>query len=66
VRFALSSCGTWRLLDGIFDHTLFYNNIVNWFEVTEDAEDQAFVDDLLLWWNRQVFGHEAVLNYSPQ
>ncbi|KAF8440992.1 hypothetical protein L210DRAFT_3399936, partial [Boletus edulis BED1] len=53
VRFALSSCGTWRLLDGIFDHTLFYNNIiVNWFEVTEDAEDQSFVDDLLLWWNR--------------
>lgn len=52
LRFALSSCGMWRLVDGLFDHAVFYHNIVGWFEGTEDPADKMFVDDLLLWWNR--------------
>ncbi|KAF8130988.1 hypothetical protein EV363DRAFT_1331056 [Boletus edulis] len=66
VRFALSSCGTWRVVDGIFNHSQFYNSIVNWFEDTEDAEEKAFVDNLLLWWNRKIFGREGVTDYAPQ
>ncbi|KAH0825709.1 hypothetical protein J3R83DRAFT_10041 [Lanmaoa asiatica] len=52
LRFALSSCGTWRLVDGLFDHAVFYHNIVRWFEETEGSTEKAFVSDLLLWWNR--------------
>ena len=39
-------------MDGIFNHSKFYNAIVKWFEDTGNAEERAFVDDLLLWWNR--------------
>ncbi|KAH0832176.1 hypothetical protein J3R83DRAFT_13091 [Lanmaoa asiatica] len=63
-RFALSSCGSWRLVDELFDHLGFYNTVINWFEVTENAEEKAFVDDLWWWWNRKVFGREAVINYA--
>ncbi|KAI9566124.1 hypothetical protein HD554DRAFT_2174837 [Boletus coccyginus] len=67
VRFALSSCGTWRLVDELFNHRDFYNAIIRWFEEEmEDVEERAFVDGLLLWWNREAFGRKAVLEYNPQ
>lgn len=52
LRFALSSCGSWWLVDGLFDHTQIYKNIVNWFEDIKDLEDRKFVDNLWWWWNR--------------
>ncbi|KAF8419799.1 hypothetical protein L210DRAFT_3615596 [Boletus edulis BED1] len=66
LRFALSSCGAWKPRDDLFDYPTFYNNILKWFQITDDADEQVFVNDLLLWWNRQIFGRQAVLNYSPQ
>ncbi|KAN0094633.1 hypothetical protein V8E55_002920 [Tylopilus felleus] len=53
LRFTLSSCGTWRLVDGLFDHAVFYHNIVQWFEETEGSAEKVFINDLLLWWNRK-------------
>ena len=52
LRFALSSCGTWRITDGEFDYNTFYNNIVDFFENTETPGEDKFIRDLLLWWNR--------------
>lgn len=52
LQFALSSCGTWRLVDGLFDHAVFYHNIVQWFEEMEGSAEKTFINDLLLWWNR--------------
>ncbi|KAH0826949.1 hypothetical protein J3R83DRAFT_4576 [Lanmaoa asiatica] len=49
VQFALSSCGTWRLVDELFNHQDFYNTIIRWFKEMEDAEEKAFVDGLILW-----------------
>ncbi|KAF8121428.1 hypothetical protein EV363DRAFT_1457848 [Boletus edulis] len=66
LRFALSDCGAWRNTDCLFNHVDFYNSIARWFEEVDDAEDKAFVEDLLLWWNREVFGVEAVTAYAPQ
>ncbi|KAF8131920.1 hypothetical protein EV363DRAFT_1449624 [Boletus edulis] len=66
LQFALSSCGAWKPRDDLFDYPTFYNNILKWFQITDDSDEQAFVNDLLLWWNQQIFGRQAVLNYSPQ
>ncbi|KAF8121234.1 hypothetical protein EV363DRAFT_1186974 [Boletus edulis] len=52
LQFALSSCGSWRLVDGLFDHMKFYDNIVSWFEDTRDVKEKKFVDKLLWWWNK--------------
>ena len=49
--FALSSCGSWRPVDCLFDHMKFYNNILQWFEDIIDAEEKQFIDDLLMWWD---------------
>ena len=51
MHFVLSSCGAWKVRDDLFDYPAFYNNVVRWFEITDSTEEQAFVDDLLLWWN---------------
>lgn len=51
LRFALSSCGSWRPVDCLFDHMKFYNNILQWFEDIIDAEEKQFIDDLLMWWD---------------
>ena len=52
LRFALSNCGTWRIIDGEFDYDAFYNNIVDFFENTETLQEKRFIRDLLIWWNR--------------
>lgn len=51
LRFAASNAGSWRLVDSEFDHVEFYNEIVDYFEVTPGARAQARVDNLLQWWN---------------
>ncbi|KAI9570979.1 hypothetical protein HD554DRAFT_2241052 [Boletus coccyginus] len=56
LRFALSSCGSWTVVDGIFNTDEFYNTIMEWFEGAEQEEDKKYVAELLLWWNRMVFG----------
>ncbi|KIM65580.1 hypothetical protein SCLCIDRAFT_112399 [Scleroderma citrinum Foug A] len=54
LRFALSSCGSWRIVDGEFNYDDFYNNIIDFFENTGTAGEKKVIQDLLLWWNRSV------------
>ncbi|KAI5982079.1 hypothetical protein EDD15DRAFT_2203313 [Pisolithus albus] len=66
LRFALSSCGAWRVVDGEFNYEDFYNNIIDFFEDAETPDDKNYIRELLLWWNRKIFGRSKVLEYSTQ
>lgn len=52
VRFALSSSATFTRSDTTTDSERFYNSLL---EFLEDPDESAEVDNLLVWWNRQVF-----------
>ncbi|KAG1808225.1 uncharacterized protein BJ212DRAFT_1303104 [Suillus subaureus] len=64
--FALSSASSWWIMDDDFNSEVFYNHIVDFFELppTQDAANE--VDDILLWWNHKVFGRKYVSVYHPQ
>ncbi|KAG2754551.1 hypothetical protein P692DRAFT_201703947 [Suillus brevipes Sb2] len=66
LRFALSSCGSWRNVDDDFEHDQFYIYIVDYFENPPTPTAKASVDALLVWWNRKVFGPRSMSTYSPQ
>ncbi|KAG1893608.1 uncharacterized protein F5891DRAFT_962684, partial [Suillus fuscotomentosus] len=66
LRFALSSSGSWRVVDDEFNNQEFYDNIVDYLELPPTPEAAKEVDDLLLWWNRKVFGQKHVSDYRPQ
>ncbi|KAI9572485.1 hypothetical protein HD554DRAFT_2036058 [Boletus coccyginus] len=57
LRFALSNCGSWRIIDGEFNYHHFYNNIIAFFEQAETPKEKKFIQDLLFWWNRWRFIH---------
>jgi len=59
LRFALPSVTAWRGVDIDFDHNEFYTSIIDHFEVTPGPRTQAGVQELLAWWNEQVFGHTS-------
>ncbi|KAI0055415.1 hypothetical protein BV25DRAFT_1815634 [Artomyces pyxidatus] len=52
VRFALSSSSIFSRTDTVTDSERFYNSVL---ELFEDPDEQNEVDDLLVWWNRQIF-----------
>ncbi|KAI5984229.1 hypothetical protein EDD15DRAFT_2375483 [Pisolithus albus] len=66
LRFALSSCPSWTTVDEDFNHEEFYHNIVDYFELPSSAWKALEVNELLLWWNRNVFGRENIAHYRPQ
>ncbi|KAG1893115.1 uncharacterized protein F5891DRAFT_963489, partial [Suillus fuscotomentosus] len=66
LRFVLSSMGSWRVVDDEFNHQEFYNNIVDFLELPMTPDASKEVDDLLLWWNRKVFGHKHASADRPQ
>ncbi|KAI6157033.1 hypothetical protein BKA82DRAFT_4509570 [Pisolithus tinctorius] len=66
LRFALSSCNSWRIVDEDFDYEKFYNNMITFFEDVHTPQEQVEISDLLLWWNRSVFGHANASIYRPQ
>ncbi|KAG1820134.1 hypothetical protein EV424DRAFT_1322953, partial [Suillus variegatus] len=66
LRFALSSTGSWRVIDDEFNHQDFYNNIVDFLELPMTPDASKEVDDLLLWWNRKVFGRKYATAYCPR
>ncbi|KAG2105176.1 hypothetical protein BD769DRAFT_1393334 [Suillus cothurnatus] len=66
LRFALSSTGSWRIIDDEFDHQQFYDNIVDFLELAVTSDVAKEVEDLLFWWNRKVFGRKHVSTYRPQ
>ncbi|KAG2051497.1 hypothetical protein BDR06DRAFT_889701, partial [Suillus hirtellus] len=50
--FSLSNVNSWRSVDGDFNYYVFYNNIVDFFEVAPGIDAQACIKELLKWWNR--------------
>ncbi|KAG1880603.1 hypothetical protein C8R48DRAFT_587883 [Suillus tomentosus] len=66
LRFALSSTGSWRVVDDEFNHQEFYDNIVDFLELPMTPDASKEVDDLLLWWNRKVFGRKHASADRPQ
>jgi len=52
VRFALSSSPVFSRTDTATDSETFYNTILDLFE---DAKEQKEVNDILSWWNQQIF-----------
>jgi len=52
VRFALSSSPVFSRTDTVTDSERFYNSVVDLFD---DIEEGGEVNDLLTWWNRQIF-----------
>ena len=55
LRFALSDCGAWWVIDGEFNYDDFYNNIVDFFENAETPDEKKVIQDLLLWWCQNRF-----------
>jgi len=51
-RFSLTSSPVFTRTDTVTDSERFYNSIL---DLLEDPEETKEVDDLLTWWNRQVF-----------
>ncbi|KAG1894575.1 uncharacterized protein F5891DRAFT_1130914 [Suillus fuscotomentosus] len=52
LRFALSSTGSWHIVDDEFNHQEFYDNIVDFLELAVTSDAAKEVEDLLLWWNQ--------------
>ncbi|KIM74367.1 hypothetical protein PILCRDRAFT_14512 [Piloderma croceum F 1598] len=52
VRFALSSSPVFSRADIATDSERFYNTVL---ELFEDIDEQEEVNELMIWWNRQVF-----------
>ncbi|KAG6916133.1 hypothetical protein DXG01_008324 [Tephrocybe rancida] len=52
VRFALSSTATFSRSDLVLDSERFYLSIL---ELFDDVDEQQEVNDLVNWWNRQIF-----------
>ncbi|KAG1838949.1 hypothetical protein C8R48DRAFT_679974 [Suillus tomentosus] len=59
IRFALSNITSWRTVDRDFDYQIFWNNIVDFFEVPPG------VNQLLEWWTRKVFGRNHREDLTP-
>ncbi|KIO00463.1 hypothetical protein M404DRAFT_16375 [Pisolithus tinctorius Marx 270] len=51
LRFALSSCNSWCIVDEDFDYEKFYNNMITFFKDVHTPQEQVEISDLLLWWN---------------
>ncbi|KAG2141304.1 hypothetical protein DEU56DRAFT_734239 [Suillus clintonianus] len=52
VRFALSSSSVFSRTDTTTDSEMFYHSLL---DLLEDTEESLEVDELLTWWNRQIF-----------
>ncbi|KIM64909.1 hypothetical protein SCLCIDRAFT_23269 [Scleroderma citrinum Foug A] len=64
--FALSSSTSWNLHDEEFDYNVLYRNITDYFEQPLSPKKSTEVKELLLWWNRKVFGRRNASFYQPQ
>ncbi|KAG9315647.1 hypothetical protein JVU11DRAFT_3292 [Chiua virens] len=61
-RFALTSAQVFSRTDLVTDSERFYNSIL---ELLFDPDEKEEVDQLLLWWNRQVFPLYADIERVP-
>ncbi|KIM41094.1 hypothetical protein M413DRAFT_445819 [Hebeloma cylindrosporum] len=58
--FNLTNAASWTETHNGFNFMAFYNFIIDYFEVTCDEYEKENVEQLLAWWNRQVFPHHVV------
>ncbi|EGO05104.1 hypothetical protein SERLA73DRAFT_149356 [Serpula lacrymans var. lacrymans S7.3] len=54
------------LLKLYFNYQQLYNNILDFFKMPPGPTSKTKIENLLLWWNRKVFGHSQAAVYSPQ
>ncbi|KAJ7203742.1 hypothetical protein GGX14DRAFT_647825 [Mycena pura] len=54
-RFNLSDATNWYELDGAFDYSVYYNNIIDFFESAPSPTSRKKVQELLCWWDRRIF-----------
>lgn len=54
LRFSLSNASAWNEEDGCFSYVLFYNNIVDFFELTPGPASKKRSSELLNWWSRYI------------
>ncbi|KAG2752983.1 hypothetical protein P692DRAFT_20724342 [Suillus brevipes Sb2] len=66
VRFALSSVSSWRTVDGDFDYEAFWNNTVDFFEMSPGPVAERRVTTLLEWWTRKIFGSNHRQDLTPE
>ncbi|KAG2051815.1 hypothetical protein BDR06DRAFT_1010110 [Suillus hirtellus] len=66
LQFALSSYGSWRIMDDEFDYRQFYVYILNYFKHPPTSAAKTSVEALLVWWNRIVVVPRNVASYLPQ
>ncbi|KAF8426516.1 hypothetical protein L210DRAFT_3420611, partial [Boletus edulis BED1] len=66
LRFALSNLTFWRIFDSDFDAHSFYHNIVDYFEAPPGPAAKVKVNELLLWWDRKVFGRQREIPREPE
>ncbi|KAG2129163.1 hypothetical protein DEU56DRAFT_915282 [Suillus clintonianus] len=62
VRFALTSSPVFSRTDTVTDSERFYNSIL---DVFEDPDEKQEVDDLAVWWNRQIFPSYSTAQRPP-
>jgi len=58
VRFALSSSPVFSKTDTVTDSETFYNSVLG---LLEDVEEKEEIQQLLVWWNRQIFPRHFAL-----
>jgi hypothetical protein len=51
----MSNASAWNENDGCFSYVIFYNNIVDFFEMTPGPKSQRQAQELLSWWTRCVY-----------
>ncbi|KAG1792440.1 uncharacterized protein HD556DRAFT_1239275 [Suillus plorans] len=49
--FALSSANSWQVMNDDFNSEVFYNHIIDFFQLPPIRDVANKVDDILLWWN---------------
>ncbi|KAJ7217139.1 hypothetical protein GGX14DRAFT_561657 [Mycena pura] len=59
-RFNLSDTTHWNEVDGAFDYSVYYNNIVDFFENAPGRTSQKKAQELLAWWDRRIFPRSGV------
>jgi len=62
VRFALSSSAVFSRTDTVTDSERFYNSVLEFFEDPDEHDD---VQELLVWWNRQIFPGYSSAQRAP-
>ncbi|KAF9455666.1 hypothetical protein BDZ94DRAFT_1360794, partial [Collybia nuda] len=56
LRFSLSNASAWQEDNGLFNYAHFYNNVIDYFELTPGPAALKQSKELLSWWSSKIFG----------